>query len=307
MTPHNVPHLCGGILFDLLLETRKPRRKARDKLNGGSDGLTAPDVYLGFMYIVTGEDTKNFTGDALEKSVSNYKKCESSSGTYMPFTKSATQSAFDSAYKRKDPAILERTAGFIESYLNFEKCEWFVRVMIELMQADGDVNDDTLFSVDYGKSTAVKDLLGADRILFLPFLASVIHYVVMNCPDCESGRPTFEKWYSQASKRSEWKFREDNHLGDSIRPMNVDMDLTIPEPADTEPETPQEEEDECAESAEEQQADETKTVDAEIADEIPEDDTASAPNVTIIEHQTNIAHDESKTFNIKDSSVTFNL
>lgn len=175
------------------------------------------------------------------------------------------------------------------------------------MQADGDVNDDTLFSVDYGKSTAAKDLQAADRILFLPFLASVIHYVVMNCPDCESGRPTFEKWYSQASKRSEWKFREDNRLGDSIRPMNVDMDLTIPEPADTEPETPQEEEDECAESAEKQQADETETVDAEITDEIPEDDTASAPNVTIIEHQTNIAHDESKTFNIKDSSVTFNL
>ncbi|MDO4353535.1 MAG: hypothetical protein Q4C93_01060 [Clostridia bacterium] len=74
MTPNLVPHLCGGILFDLLLEARKPRQKARNKLNGGSDGLTIPGVYAGLIYIVTGEDYSSIAGTTLNKCATNYKK-----------------------------------------------------------------------------------------------------------------------------------------------------------------------------------------------------------------------------------------
>lgn len=223
MAPTKIPHLCGGILFGLLYEAKKPRRKAKDKLKGGSDGLTIPGIYAGLIKVVTGEDLSAYAGTTLKKCATNYRKCEDSTGGYVPFTEPATQSAFDSQYKRKDPDLLKRMSGFIDTYLNRTKCEWLVRALIETIQQE---QLDIEIAINYADSLKSSDLHKADSILFLPFLLSVLHYVVMNCPDCESGRPTFETWYSQSSSRAEWKFK--STIGNNISPMNVSVDLTLP-------------------------------------------------------------------------------
>lgn len=300
MACQKVPHLCGGTLFDLLLETRKPRRKARNKLDGGSDNLSTTDLYKGFTYIITGERPDSLAGSTLEKCVSDYKQCKSSKGCYVPFTAAAERSAFDSACERKDPAVLERTAGVIENYLNLEKCEWLVRALIEVMLKDETVDKRTPIAVGYDDYMPVEDLPRAKKIVLLPFLVSVIHYVVKNCPDCESGRATFEAWYSQAGKRAEWKFREDNHLGDSIKGMNVVTDFEMPDGAQVEAA------EECsAESA--WQKDKNEPLEAEVIEETSKSSRVNGQGITIIHNQTNIEHDESQTFHIEGGTFTFNL
>lgn len=226
MTPNPVPHLCGGILFDLLLEARKPRQKARNKLNGGSDGLTIPDVYAGLIYIVTGEDYSSVAGTTLKKCATNYKKCDDSTGDYVPFTKAATRSAFQNLYQTNKPCLLKRTAGFIEKYLNKDRCVWLVSALIETMQKDASVDDETLIVISHTNSLSVKQLHEAPQIMLLPFLLSVINYVMCNCPDCESGKTTFTAWYSQAGSNTEWKFSSD--IGSGISAINVDTDLSVP-------------------------------------------------------------------------------
>lgn len=226
MTPTKIPHLCGGILFGLLYEAKKPRRKTKDKLKGGSDGLTIPCIYAGLINVVTGEDLSAYAGTTLKKCATNYRKCEDSTGGYVPFTESATQSAFDSQYKRKGPDLLKRMSRFIETYLNKAKCEWLVRAIIETLQKE---QLDIDVAINYENSMKSGELHKADNIVFLPFLLSVLHYVVINCPDCESGRPTFESWYSQSGSRAEWKFKGD--IGNGINPMNVSVDLSTPAPA----------------------------------------------------------------------------
>ena len=223
MAPTKIPHLCGGILFGLLYEAKKPRRKAKDKLKGGSDGLTIPGIYAGLINVVTGDDPSAYAGTTLKKCATNYRKCEDSTGGYVPFTEASTQSAFDSQYKRKDPDLLKRTSRFIDTYLNKAKCEWLVRAIIETIQKE---QLDIEIAINYEDSMKSSDLHKADEIVFLPFLLSVIHYVMLNCPDCESGRPTFESWYSQLGLRSEWKFNSE--IGNGIDPMNVSVDLLIP-------------------------------------------------------------------------------
>lgn len=223
MAPTKIPHLCGGILFCLLCEAKKPRRKAKDKLKGGSDGLTIPGIYAGLINVVTGEDLSAYAGTTLKKCATNYRKCEDSTGGYVPFTEPATQSAFDSQYKRKDPDLLKRTSRFIDTYLNAAKCEWLVRAIIETIQQE---QLDVDIAINYQETMKSGDLHTADNIIFLPFLLSVLHYVVLNCPDCESGRPTFENWYSQSSSRAEWKFK--SNIGNGINPMNVSVDLPVP-------------------------------------------------------------------------------
>lgn len=226
MTPNSVPHLCGGILFDLLLEARKPRQKARNKLNGGSDGLTIPGVYAGLINIVTGEDFSSVAGTTLNKCATNYKKCDDSTGDYVPFTKAATRSAFQALYQTNKPCLLERTAGFIERYLNRDKCVWLVSALIETMQKDSSIDGETLIAVNHSECVPVKQLHETQQIMLLPFLLSVINYVICHCPDCESGKATFNSWYSQAGSNTEWKFNSD--IGNGISAVNVDTDLSIP-------------------------------------------------------------------------------
>ena len=76
----NVPRLTGGILFGLILEARKPRKRLRStKLNGvetdKSDGLNEDDMMVSFIKIVTGESFFKPGGGTFRKNVSDYKKC----------------------------------------------------------------------------------------------------------------------------------------------------------------------------------------------------------------------------------------
>ena len=226
MTPNSVPHLCGGILFDLLLEARKPRQKARNRLNSGSDGLTIPGVYAGLIKIVTGEDFSSAAGMTLNKCATNYKKCDDSTGDYVPFTKASTRSAFQNLYQTNKPCLLKRTAGFIERYLNKDRCVWLVSALIDTMQKDASVDNETPIAVSHSDYVPVKQLHEAQQIMLLPFLLSVINYVICNCPDCESGKATFSVWYSQAGSNTEWKFNSD--IGSGVSAINIDTDLSVP-------------------------------------------------------------------------------
>lgn len=226
MTPNTVPHLCGGILFDLLLEARKARQKARNKLNGGSDGLTIPGVYAGFIEIVTGDDMSTSAGRTLSKCATNYRKCEDSTGDYVPFTDKSVQAAFKNLYITNRPLLLERTSRFAGKYLNKDKCVWLVATLIETMQQDQAVDNDLQIAINYSEAISVEKLHTAKKIVFLPFLLNVLHYVMENCPDCESGNATFKEWYSQATPKSEWKFN--SNIGDGIPNIEVDTDLNVP-------------------------------------------------------------------------------
>ena len=340
MTPNTVPHLCGGILFDLLLEARKPRQKARNKLNGGSDGLTIPGVFAGLIEVVTGDDMSASAGKTLAKCATNYRKCEDSTGDYVPFTKTAVQAAFKNLYITNRDVLLERTAKFTETYLSKDKCVWLTMALIETMQKDQAIDDDLEIAIDYSDTLPAKNLHTADKIIFLPFLLNVLYYVMENCADCESGKDTFNAWYSQATPKSEWKFNSD--IGNGIPVVAVDMDLSIPQMATQAADTAGPDAEELSDhevitnammntvkimadklgEAEHQIAEgirqnqkkqappdeepETEHIEAEIVDdEIPSE--KEAKNVTIIQSQTNIEHDESKTFNIDNSNVTFNL
>lgn len=340
MTPTKIPHLCGGILFGLLFEAKKPRRKSKNKLKGGSDGLTILGVYAGLIEIVTGEDLSAYTGTTLKKCATNYRKCEDSTGDYVPFTEVAVQASFKNLYITNKPLLLERTAGFAERYLNKDKCVWLVAALIETMQKDSSVDDGTLIAINYADSMPVGQLHTAKKIVFLPFFLNILHYVMANCPDCESGKATFQEWYSQATAKSEWRFN--STIGSAVPTIEVDSDFSVPQ-LDVSPEDNSEDSSEelsdhevitnammdtakimasalgvvkhqIAEEIRQKQKkqappedeSEVQHIEAEVVeDENPSEKTTQ--NVTIIQNQTNIEHDESKTFNIDNSNVTFNL
>lgn len=218
MKQTKVPHLCGGTFFALVLQAKKVIGNARDKLSGGNKILSATDVFAGLTKVLTG-DTISTKGGTLTKCASMYKTCQAISGGYVPFKNTATASAYDSSVKAKNPAIYERMTEFINIYLNQDKCEWLVRALVDTIQHDACIPETTLFSIDYDRTIAKSGLDKIKGVVLQAFLISVLHYVVMNAPDSESGRPTFETWFSQSSKKAEWKYC--GTVGDSIHPMKV--------------------------------------------------------------------------------------
>lgn len=224
----SIPHLCGGILFALLLETTKLRKSMRDRDHSGTDGLTYTDVYFGLVKVVTGADL-NDPRDKGDKSkvVSEYKTCVNSKSEYNPFTKESYRSSFNSKYIKKDPAILKRTAEFIEHFLDPEKYIWFVKALIEIMQKDKAISQNTKINTDFDKSIPVSKLHESKSIRFLPFFLSVLHYVITNCPDCESGRPTFEDWFNQPNPKAKWKLKPKkfDEIDKTLGELEVSTDL----------------------------------------------------------------------------------
>ena len=222
MNGANIPHLCGGIFFGLLLETMKPRSKARDMLNGGTDGLTANNLYNALIEVVTGESISS-KGNTYSKSVSNYKNCVSSKGAYVPFTDSITRSTFDTKFNEDSTELIKRVSVLVDKYLNKDKCEWLVRALIDIMQIE-QLNVEVF--VNYTDKLSVRELDNVDTIYFIPFFLSVLDYIIVKCPDCESGRPTFEAWYKQSSTRGKWEFKSD--IGNGIKHINVLFDVLEP-------------------------------------------------------------------------------
>ena len=126
---NNVPYLCGGIFFGLILQARKSRVKARDKQKGGSDGLSDADVMKGLVYVVTGESI-NASGKTLAKATSQYKSCLISDNTYIPFKDTATIQLFDDEVKNKKTDIVSRMSEFTTVFINEKKREWLVKAIL---------------------------------------------------------------------------------------------------------------------------------------------------------------------------------
>ena len=103
---------------------------------------------------------------------------------------------------------------------------WLVSALIDTMQKDASIDSETLIAVSQSDSLPVKKLHEAQQIMLLPFLLSVINYVMCNCPDCESGKATFTAWYSQAGSNTEWKFN--SNIGSGISAISIDTDLSVP-------------------------------------------------------------------------------
>ncbi len=212
MTNTNNPYLCGGIFFVLLLQAKRLRYKARDKFQGGTDGLNDTDVMKGLINVVTGQAVDPYN-DSFKKNTSEYKSCKYNGGTYIPFNEVSTISSFDNAVKNKYSDTLDRMSEFTNEYLiveNSEKREWLIKALLDVIEHDVEIKDGDLFYVCRSGDAVSKSVLSQiSNIEFEPFLVGVLHYILLNRTINTLGRSTFEFWHTRQSPHSEWNFVSD--------------------------------------------------------------------------------------------------
>lgn len=225
MTEKNTPYLCGGTFFVLLLQAKRLRRKARDKYQGGTDGLNDTDVMKGLIYVVTGQAVDPYN-DSFKKNTSEYKSCKYNGGTYIPFNEVPTVSSFDNAVKNKYSDTLDRMSEFTNEYLiveNSEIREWLIKALLDVIEQDVEIKDEDLFYIcSNGDSISKSALSEVSNIEFEPFLIGVLHYILLNRNNNTLGRSTFESWHTRQSSHSEWNFVSDIGCG-VTRPITVFM------------------------------------------------------------------------------------
>ena len=95
----------------LLLErAKKTSLSARERNQGINDNLSNPEMLKGLITVVTGSCTP-VHGDSFKKNTSQYRKCEISGNTYIPFNDSDTILAFDRDIKENYADVVRRMIG----------------------------------------------------------------------------------------------------------------------------------------------------------------------------------------------------
>lgn len=295
----NIPYLCGGTLFFLLVQAKKPRAKARERDKGVGDGLKDPAMMEGLIQAITGNDTYAYA-DSLKKNTSQFRECRIDGSAYIPFNDTATANGYDYAVTHTYDAVLSRMDKFAGTFLNPAKAAWLVRVLLDVIDMDEEITDATLFCVQRdGSFLSKSDVLAALHFELQPFLVGIVHYILMNRSDNISGQDTLDAWGTKANGRSERKLKKDFALGNN-RTETVDWYKPDAIVKDNE-----------AEPADELELD-TEYIEAEVVDE----ESGAAENckeqkkqpVTIIRQQTNVVQYGEKSVSlVNNGTININL
>lgn len=280
MTNKKIPYLCGGTLFFLLVQAKKPRAKAREREKGIADGLTDAAMMEGLIHAVTGNSAYAYA-DSLKKNTSQFRECRIDGSVYIPFNDPATANGYDYDIANNYAFALLRMHKFSEKYLNPAKAAWLVRVLLDVIDQDSGIGDDAHFCVQSDGSFLSKpDMMSADRFELQPFLVGIIHYILTNRSDNISGQDTLDDWGTKANERSERKLKKNFQLGNN-RTIVVDWHKPAKK-TNT---------DDCSETSDEPDTD-VDYIEAEVMDDesdaIDNLKKQDGQSVTIIQQQTNV-------------------
>lgn len=269
MANKKIPYLCGGTLFFLLVQAKKPRAKAREREKGVADGLKDPAMMGGLIRAITGNDTYVYE-ESLKKNTSQFRECKIDGSTYIPFNDPATANSYDYEIVNEYDTVLSRICVFADDFLDQTKAAWLVRVLLDVIEQDSGIKQDAYFCIQRDGSYVSKaKVLSNTHFEFQPFLVGIIHYILKNRSDNISGQETLEVWGTKASERSERKLNPNFSLGAHRK---IEVEWYIP----TEVETPVEET-----KTDRLQEDETDYGKTEIIDDCSEEAQSKAANQTV--------------------------
>lgn len=252
MEAKKIPYLCGGTLFFLLVQAKKPRTNARERKSGIKDHLSAPEMMEGLIRSITGNNVDT-QGESLKKNTSQFRECQIDGSVYILFNDHATATSYDYDVVNNYDSVLLRMQQFADNFLNPTKAAWLVRVLLDVVELDAE-DDDWFYVQQDGLSLSKSGLLKAEHLELQPFLVGIIHYILMHRSDNKSGRDTLDAWGIKKSG-SERKLRNDFSLGSSRK---VDVGWYTPPERDADAEGLRTEED---------QRDESEYAEAEVIDE----------------------------------------
>ena len=221
MPENKIPYLCGGVLFFLMAHMKPSTGTARDHQSGLKDDHSDPVVMQDLIFAVKGSE---YTTAA--KDTSNYRECKNNGSVNVPFNDVALCSSYDNVVKNNYSDTLKRMSEFAQGHLDLSKKEWFIKVLLDIIENDGDIDDTDEFYIECDGSPTTKASIRTTEQFTLPaFLVGVMHYILVNRYDKNTlGVATLEAW-GQKTPRKPRKYT--GNAGESIT-RNITVSIDIP-------------------------------------------------------------------------------
>lgn len=220
MPENKIPYLCGGVLFFLMAHMKPSAGTARDHQSGLKDDHSDPVVMQDLIFAVKGS---KYTTAA--KDTSNYRECKNNGSVNVPFNDVALCSSYDNAVKNEYSDTLKRMSEFVQSHLDLSKKEWFIKVILDIVENDADIAETDEFYIVRDGSARTKEAIRTTEEFSLPaFLVGIMHYILVNRHDKNTmGVATLEAW-GQKTPRKPRKYT--GNAGESIvRNISVSVDI----------------------------------------------------------------------------------
>lgn len=217
------PYLGGNLFFNLLLVAANgydlsPGELKKEK--GKTKFHSEPEIMNGLITVFCNED-KGYTSANLQPVTSYYKNFKNKPLGKIPFLKPTEISKFEQHYQTSSPDRFNEITNFVATFLDSNKFEWLVKVLIEIIINDQSISPNEIFLVEkernVSKSEFISELSDIYRVEIAPFLLSVFHFIIINKRSAPAGQPTFDAWFEQQGDRKAHKLRTDLNLGASIK------------------------------------------------------------------------------------------
>lgn len=221
MPENKIPYLCGGVLFFLMSHMKPSTGTARDHQSGMKDDHSDPVVMQDLIYAVKGSEYTTASKDT-----SNYRECKNNGSVNVPFNDVALCSSYDNAVKNNYSDTLKRMSEFVQSHLDLSKKEWFIKVLLDIIENDSDITENDEFYINHDGSPRTKESIRTTEEFSLPaFLVGVLHYILVKRRDKNTlGVATLEAW-GQKTPRKPRKYT--GNAGESIT-RNISVSIDIP-------------------------------------------------------------------------------
>lgn len=221
----NIPCICGGTFFTLLLGATKQGLNERQKW-GESAEFTESDVFEFLIKVAVPTYERPADSENFKSVVSAYKACNASKSGRLPIHEQANISTFNNRVKVEYHVALSAMTTLVERYIDIEgKGLWLIRALLELIYEDENVKQaDLLFICQDGSTIDKKNLLINQNICLPSFLLGIWHFIVIHEIDNGVGKATYDEWCKPGkSKNTREPFR--SRIGENI---TQSLSVTMP-------------------------------------------------------------------------------
>lgn len=206
---------CGNLFFSLLLKARKKPVKNQD-------------MCFKELLKIYDRSAEGLAGNSLSTITSRFRNCDSElSSDYIQFGESVKVSAFNDRIKESYSSVRTEIVDYANKYLDVEtNGKWLVRAILELIEGDITIKDNTKFYINPGHRPVYKqEMIESPKIYFYDFIFGIWHYICSTQMDNGVGADTYMK-ITVSTGESRERTLNNSYIGLNVfENINVSYDL----------------------------------------------------------------------------------